>query len=208
MSPRWKIRLPHLVAWSLALVAVLALLLLTRQVTQSNFQEYERNARRELANLSHLSQQHANRTLHAADQALQIVRALYLRDGMALDLAALVRQGVVDVDLLHQVGIIDAQGIFRLSNLPQTPPVNLADREHFKVHVARASDELYVSQPVLGRISKKWTIQLTRRISRPDGRFAGVAVVSRGERGSAGSGTAYSVTDARFSSLSPWRSKP
>ena len=160
------------------MVAVLALLLLTRQVTQSNFQEYERNARRELANLSHLSQQHANRTLHAADQTLQIVRALYLRDGMALDLAALVRQGVVDVDLLHQVGIIDAQGIFRLSNLSQTPPVNLADREHFKVHVARASDELFVSKPVLGRISKKWTIQLTRRISRPDGSFAGVAVVS------------------------------
>lgn len=33
LSPRWKIRLPHLVAWSLALVALLALLLLTRQVT-------------------------------------------------------------------------------------------------------------------------------------------------------------------------------
>lgn len=178
MSPRWKIRLPHLVAWSLALVAVLALLLLTRQVTQSNLQESERNARRELANLSHLSQQHANRTLHAADQTLQIIRALYLRDGMALDLAALVRQGAVDVDLLHQVGIIDAQGIFRLSNLPQTPPVNLADREHFKVHVARASDELFVSQPMLGRVSKKWTIQLTRRISQPDGRFGGVVIVS------------------------------
>jgi diguanylate cyclase (GGDEF)-like protein/PAS domain S-box-containing protein len=178
LSPRWKTHLPHLVAWTLALVAVLALLLLTRQVTQANLEADERSARRELANLSYLSQQHASRTLHAADQTLQIIRALYLRDGMALDLAALVRQGVVDVDLLHQVGIIDAQGIFRLSNLPQTPPVNLADREHFRVHAARASDELFVSQPMLGRVSKKWTIQLTRRISQPDGSLAGVAVVS------------------------------
>lgn len=160
------------------MVAMLVLLLLTRQVTQAHLQESERNARRELTNLSQLSQQHANRTLHAADQTLHIIRALYVRDGMALDLAALVRQGVVDVDLLHQVGIIDAQGIFRLSNLPQTPAVNLADREHFKVHVARASDELFVSQPMLGRVSNKWTIQLTRRISQPDGSFAGVAVVS------------------------------
>ncbi|MDP1529661.1 MAG: diguanylate cyclase [Rhodoferax sp.] len=178
MSPHWKIRLPHLVAWSLAVVVVLALLLLTRQVTQAHLQESERSARRELANLSQLSQQHANRTLHAADQTLQIIRALYLRDGMALDLAALVREGAVDVDLLHQVGIIDAQGIFRLSNLPQTPAVNLADREYFKVHVARAGNELFVSQPMLGRVSNKWTIQLTRRISQPDGGFAGVAVVS------------------------------
>ena len=178
LDQRWKIRLPHLVAWSLALVAVLALLLLTRQVTQNNLEEHERNARRGLANLSHLSQQHASRTLHAADQTLQIVRALYLRDGMALDLAALARQGVVDVSLLHLVGIIDTQGVFRLSSLPQTPVVNLADREYFTAHVTRASDELFVSQPVLGRVSKKWTIQLTRRISQPDGSFAGVAVVS------------------------------
>jgi len=178
LGQRLKNRLPHLVAWSLALVAVLALLLLTRQVTQFNLQEHERSARRELANLSHLSQQHASRTLQAADQTLQIVRALYLRDGMALDLVDLVRQGAVDVDLLHHVGIIDAQGMFRLSNLPQTPAVNLADREYFKVHVARASDELFVSQPMLGRISNKWTIHLTRRISQPDGSFAGVVVVS------------------------------
>ena len=178
LSPRWKIRLPHLVAWSLALVALLALLLLTRQVTQAKVQEYERNARRELTNLSHLSQQHATRTLHAADQTLQMVRALYLRDGLALDLAALARQGAVAADLVHQVSIIDAQGIFRLSNLPRTPSVNLADREYFKVHAARASDEVFVSQPVPGGISNQGAIQLSRRISRPDGSFAGVAMVS------------------------------
>lgn len=178
MSQRWKIHLPHLVAWTLVLVAVLALLLLTHQVTQSNLEKDERGARRELINLSYLSQQHVSRTLHTVDQTLKIVRALYLRDGMALDLADLVRQGTLDVALVHHVGIIDAQGIFRLSNLPQTPAVNLADREYFKMHLARASDELFVSQPMLGRISKKWTIQLTRRISQPDGSFAGVAVVS------------------------------
>lgn len=180
LSQRWRHNLPHLVAWSLALAAVLALLLLTRQVIQNEFQENERNARRELSNLSRLSQEHASRTLHAADQALQFIRTLYQRDGMALDLAALERRGAVDVGLFHQVGIIDAQGIYRLSNLPGTLQVNLADREHFKAHVARQADELFVSQPVLGRVSNKsnkWTLQLTRRITQPDGSFAGVAVV-------------------------------
>jgi len=175
---RWKNMLPHWVAWGAALVAVLAVLWVTQQVVQSERQETERATRRELSNLSRLSQEHASRTLHAADQALHLVRSLYLRDGMALDLPALVRQGAVDVGIFHQVGIIDAQGVYRLSNLPHTPPVDLSDREHFKVHVGRGADELFISKPVLGRVSHKWTIQLTRRITRADGRFAGVAVVS------------------------------
>jgi len=178
LSRFWRSRLPHLLAWSLALAAVLALLLITRQVTRSEYQESERGARRELSNLSRLSQEHARSTLHTADHTLQYIRSLYQRDGMALDLAALVRQDVLDIDLFHQVGIIDAQGIYRLSNLPGTQSVNLADREYFKVHVARQTDELFVSPPVLGRVSNKWTTQLTRRISLPDGSFAGVVVVS------------------------------
>lgn len=178
MNTRWKQLWPYLAAWLGAILAALALLALTRFETQEDLQRNEHATRRELSNLTRLTQEHASRTLHAADQALQLVRALYLRDGMKLDLGQWVRQGAVDVSIFHQVGIIDDQGVYRLSNLPATPQVNLADREHFRVHLGHTDDRLFISKPVLGRVSGKWTIQLTRPIIRADGRFAGVAVVS------------------------------
>ena len=65
-----------------------------------------------------------------------------------------------------------------MANLPVTGKLDLSDREHFKAHVAADTGELFVSQPVLGRASGKWSIQLTRRITRSNGEFAGVVVVS------------------------------
>jgi len=152
-------------------------LALTWHITRVQELQAQEHAERDLANLSNLTKEHALRTLRAADQALQLVRALYLRDGDRLDLAHWVRQGAIDTAISHQVGVIDARGIYRFSNLPQTPAVDLSDREHFRVHAGMPGDALFISKPVVGRVSKKWTIQLTRHIE-SDGRFLGVAVVS------------------------------
>lgn len=136
------------------------------------------NAERHLANLTRVSQEHANRTFRSADQVIRFVQSRYLEVGDQLNLADLVDKGVIDAEIFTQVGIIDARGILVLSNLPVTGKLDLSDREHFKVHVAADTGELFVSKPVLGRASGKWSIQLARRISRPSGEFAGVVVVS------------------------------
>jgi len=88
LNTRWKQLWPYLAAWLGAILAALALLALTRFETQEDLQRNEHATRRELSNLTRLTQEHASRTLHAADQALQLVRALYLRDGMKLDLVS------------------------------------------------------------------------------------------------------------------------
>lgn len=136
------------------------------------------NTERDLANLTRVSQEHANRTFRGADQVIRFIQARYLELGDKLDLSALTSQGVIDAEIFPQVGVIDANGIYVLANRPITSKLDLSDREHFKVHVTASSDALFVSQPVLGRATGKWSIQLTRRITRPNGDFAGVVVVS------------------------------
>ena len=135
-------------------------------------------AERDLANLTRLSQEHALRTFRSADQVIRFVQSRYLELGQQLDLAALKGQGVIDSEIFNQVGIIDDHGIYVLADRPITSRLDLSDRAHFKVHVAQDSGKMYVSSPLIGRSTNKWSIQLTRRINRPDGSFGGVVVLS------------------------------
>ncbi len=85
---------------------------------------------------------------------------------------------------LVQVAVADAQGVIVYSRLASgpvvidaSPAVSIADREHFKVHQRAAEPQLYISEPVMGRVSNQWTIQFTRGLWE-DGVFKGVLVVA------------------------------
>lgn len=88
------------------------------------------------------------------------------------------RQEVVR-DLTFQVAVIDENGMLLYSSIgPVTERIDLSQRAHFRVHKeAAGSDALFISDPVQGKVSKKWSIQFTRPILKA-GRFAGVVVVS------------------------------
>lgn len=138
----------------------------------------EQALKRDTLNLARAFEAHAGRTITSADQSLRFLQQQYELYGRQIDIRAFVRDGLIISNIFNQLGIIDENGTYILSNLPDHQPLDLSDREHFRVHRDRASDDLWVSKPVLGRASGKWSIQMTRRIDKPDGSFGGVAVIS------------------------------
>ena len=73
----------------------------------------------------------------------------------------------------------DAAGWMVFSTYPPTPePVNFADREHFRAQAASDSDELFVSKPVLGKVSGRQMVPCSRKLLDAQGKFAGVAVIA------------------------------
>jgi len=81
-------------------------------------------------------------------------------------------------DLTFQIAVIDASGHMAYSNLaPATDRVYLGEREHFRVHKESRQDRLFISKPLKGKVSGKWSLQFTRPIL-IDGTFHGVIVAS------------------------------
>ncbi len=136
------------------------------------------NAYRDTANLARAFEEHTLRTLRAADQTVMFLKYQYEKEGRAFDIPRYVRECQLAGDTFNLFGIADENGDIVISS--QTPFVaaNISDREHFQVHLDYDSEKVFISKPVFGRSSGRWSIQVTRRINKPDGSFGGVAFVS------------------------------
>ena len=135
------------------------------------------DAQRDARGLARVFSEHAVRTIKEADQAVTYLRYRYNAIGRALDINSDLRNGLNPGNLYNLFTIVDLHGDTVLSSQP-FKPTNLRDREHIRVHMRSDTGELFISKPVLGRVSKKWSIQMTRRINDASGVLKGVVVVS------------------------------
>jgi diguanylate cyclase (GGDEF)-like protein len=143
-------------------------------------QSDKRDAERANRNFAMVFEENVLRSIGEIDKSLLYLRKSIESRKATTDYSTIANTTDVLSEIIVQVAIIDANGIMRASNAgPQpAPTMDLSDREHFKAHLNSTSDQLFISKPVVGRVSGKWSVQFTRRFSNQDGSFGGVVVAS------------------------------
>ena len=135
------------------------------------------NAERGAANLASAFEEHLTVSVGLLDDTLLAARTQpAVRTSQGLRDALKVRPGLNDIAL--QVSVADRSGQMIASNFDMNGPISIADRPHFRHFSDGNSDDLFISEPVFGRVSQRWTIQVVRRLADASGHFDGVIVIS------------------------------
>jgi len=168
-------------AWHLSLIGLIVGLLWTG-IGFSLWHEYsaaELGAEKDAANLSRTFGEDTIRTVESVDQTLLFLRQAYQHDRTGF-VSGTWSIGHAFLDELHvQLSLAGPDGQVVWSNLSSPHAgINVNDREHFLVQKEAGNDNLFISAPLVGRVSGKLTIQFTRKLFAPDGSFDGIAVVS------------------------------
>ena len=169
-------------ARNIILVSILAIVIIwlgSWHLAGLDARRAEDGAFRDTANLARAFEEHIIRLIKACDQILLFTRSSLASDPARFDLKQWAHDQNFANDVTLQIAIADKTGILTASNLPlSSDPTSIRDREHFRVHVGIDRDELYISKPVMGRVSGKWSIHLSRRISAADGSFSGIITIA------------------------------
>jgi signal transduction histidine kinase len=75
------------------------------------------------------------------------------------------------------VSLIDANGkLISTTIKPGVSGVDMSDLEYVKVHLALANPDLYISEPLVGRLAGRVMIQVSKRVDDANGHFLGILV--------------------------------
>ncbi|MEK9803492.1 MAG: cache domain-containing protein [Curvibacter sp.] len=136
---------------------------------------FEERALVTVDNLSHLMEQDIAASVRVIDLALLAVGDEVQRAPGGTGINALIEDLLRRLPELDGLRVVDAQGdLTHGTGVTPRTRVNVADRDYF----IRLRDEpgagLVVGEPVKGRLSGKWVLNLARGLRAPDGRFLGV----------------------------------
>ena len=123
-------------------------------------------------------EEHIVRTIRGLDQIVLFLKYRVEKEGWNLDVPRLIAEKRFEGQPFVQLGVANASGDVVANNIVPFVKANVRDRDHFVAHQASDTKKLFISRPIVARVSGKWSIQLSRRINNPDGSFGGIALSS------------------------------
>jgi signal transduction histidine kinase len=175
MGNSGRLRLEILAGFGLVALALWALIALLVYRAHSEAIETAAAAGR---NIVRALAEYEESSIRTIDVALRGLREYWMRDPRSFDRAVGRYEGDLRKEKVIQVAIVDADGWIQYSRLPLRGPLNFADRDYFQEQKAAGRDQLHISAPVMGRVTRQWAIQITRPLFDAENRFAGVIVVA------------------------------
>ena len=137
------------------------------------------HARSEAGNLSAAFQGEVGQTLNSVTRAMDAVADHMRAAPGTFNIYDWAREIPLLAAAAVQGAIIGPYGVMLSTTLePHAEPIDLSDREHFRVHLDGTFKGTYVSIPLVGRVSGQTVLQVSRRVEAADGTFLGVVVIS------------------------------
>lgn len=174
-------RRPNIVI-AISIVLASAILAIAVWVLAQMRDDALRRAQDSVFNVSLLVERDVSRNLEIYDLSLRAVIEGLKQPGV-LDLTPAIRQmvlfdGSASAKYMGSILVTDETGNVRFDSQASPPrQINLADRDYFKVQRDSPNVGLFISHPFVPKVTgKDVSIALSRRITRPDGSFAGVVV--------------------------------
>ncbi|ABQ26213.1 ATP-binding protein [Geotalea uraniireducens] len=128
--------------------------------------------------------EHAGSAFAEADRALrEVVNDIAERGGIdhieRRTLFNIIRRQGGDTPQIGSIFLTDRSGIMVVNSLEfPSKQINVSDREYFIFDRDKPDTGLFISRPLISRLVNRWRFTMTRPLTYPDGRFAGLAAVA------------------------------
>src|SRR5258708_2354184 len=129
-------------------------------------------------NLALTFQESVKRAIDGIDQVMLAIIAENKESGNTFHIPAWAVNAPLLDGIAFQIATIGPDGIAVSSSISPIKGIDVSDRLHFRHHLDPSASQPYISVPLIGRASGKLSTQITRRMTRQDGGFGGVLVVS------------------------------
>jgi len=169
----------------LRLVLLIAVLMIstiafgTKKLIDSGHLEAHETAFRDAEGLTAIVSEHVQRTFANVEERLRYVAREVRRDSGGVSVRALVEEGAVSLGQVVMLGLIDERGrLVQTHEGPIADGPDLSARGHIAPHLRSPDTGLLISQPIIGQISGKWSVFISRAVRDADGRLLGIVVAA------------------------------